>query len=91
MDNANRYWLNEEEKNSILCGKEDGRLEHFIGQCEVSKLWFDQMAGFVQEKINRSVTEKRDVELMKIWRKVDKEQKKLLRLKRKVKRKKRKI
>ena len=51
MENANRYWLSEEEKKCILCGKEEGRLEHLIGQCEVSKKSFDQMEGFVHEKI----------------------------------------
>ena len=34
----------------------------------------------MHEKINRLVSERRDVELMKIWRKVGEEQKKLLRL-----------
>lgn len=42
-EEANKYWLREEDRKCIFCNKELDNLEYYIGECSRTKGWFEDI------------------------------------------------
>lgn len=53
LEEANKYWCQEELRTCIFCRKGLDSLDHFMEDCEVAKQWFEGMGNNKKEKIQR--------------------------------------
>lgn len=78
MEEENKYWLSEEVWICVFCGEGWDNMEHYIGECEVTKDWFKDLGNNKKEREKRIWEEDlNDVKaeiLKKLWK--EKERKK---------------
>lgn len=55
FENANKYWLSENEKMCILCGKDWGTFDHYIEECERTIEWTENLPGEKYERLNKLI------------------------------------
>jgi len=80
LENANKYWREEEVGRCVFCKKEKDTLEHYVGSCEETKGWFKELGDTEEEILGKVRGE--DLEwskgkvLRKLWREREKRKKK---------------
>lgn len=78
LEEANKYWCQEELRTCIFCRKGLDSLDHFMEDCKVAKQWFEGIGNNKEEKIQRIMDDKLDENkgkiLDKLWK--EKERKK---------------
>jgi len=77
LENANKYWLGEEEWICVLCRKGRECIEHFIEECEFTKDWFIELGKNKKEIIENLWSEQLDGNKGKILRKLWKEKERI--------------
>jgi len=50
MEEANKYWLNEEDGMYRFCKVGRDNLEHYVGECTELGGWFDNLGSSTEEK-----------------------------------------
>ena len=73
MENANKYWMLEEERKCWMCGKGYGNWRHYVTECEATRSWIEEIEGFGHEKVKKIKDQGRDKEVIKVIGKIDKE------------------
>lgn len=43
LEEANKYWLEEEERHCIFCRRKMDCIEHYIEECSKTKGWFEEI------------------------------------------------
>jgi len=73
FENANKYWLKEEFGLCVFCKKTRDTLNHYVGECERIKTWFNELGNNVEERLKRLWGEDLDRCKGKILKKLEKE------------------
>jgi len=80
LEEWNKYWLEEKERLCGFCSRGKDNLEHFVGTCEVTKEWFNELRESYDEIMRRIWSEKLDEKkgeiLVKLWKKKERRRKK---------------
>jgi len=45
LENANKYWLNEEHWRCVFCEKGKDSIEHHVRECNKVKVWFRKLGS----------------------------------------------
>jgi len=76
MEEGNKYWLENNRKICLFCGKGRDDMEHFIRECEVRE-WFQSLRNSVEERERRVWSDELDIEKEKVLRRLWKEKERL--------------
>lgn len=80
MEEDNKHWLSEEKRVCVFYEKGNDNWEHYIGECEVAKEWFDGLGKNRMEKEKGLWNEELDVKtryiIRKFWKEAVREKKK---------------
>lgn len=86
MEEGNKYWMKEDKKVCWFCETGTDSLDHYVGDCIVTKGWFDTLGKNNRKRLDKIWGEKLNITkgkiLIKLWR--EKEKKKEERRKTKV-------
>lgn len=76
----NKYWLKEECGTYKFCKKGRDNLDHFIGECEEIRGWFDSLGRNKEEKMKKICNDVLDKEkgkvVIRLWKDKEKMYKK---------------
>lgn len=50
MEEENKYWLEEQVRNCILCKKSKDTISHYMKKCEKAKDWFIELGNDREER-----------------------------------------
>lgn len=71
MEECNKYWLNEESRLCILCGKGWDNWVHYVKECEIARDWFSELGEDEESRLDRiwskDLDRKKGFALRKLW------------------------
>lgn len=77
FEEANKYWLEENQKGCIFCGEELDCIEHYMNNCNKTKGWFEDLGEDERERNRRLWDDNLDIckanVVKKLWREREKE------------------
>ncbi|OXU17256.1 hypothetical protein TSAR_008376 [Trichomalopsis sarcophagae] len=73
FENANKYWLGENERLCLLCREDLATFEHYIQECEKTIQWTECLSGNRYERFYELVKEKVLNDLVKAITCIEKE------------------
>ena len=73
FENANKYWVNVEEKLCRLCKKEEETLEHIVVRCEDAKSFMEKLKENGTIRLGKFLNEKGNIRVAKAFKEFIKE------------------
>ncbi|EFN80970.1 hypothetical protein EAI_11140 [Harpegnathos saltator] len=53
MEKENKYWVKEEDRKCVFCGQGRDNIDHFIGECEITREWFKELGNSKEERVKK--------------------------------------
>lgn len=72
LEETNKYWLREEDLRCKFCKVGKDNLEHYVGECKVVSMWFENLGRNIKERLRNVCDDKYKAEkgkiLNKLWK-----------------------
>lgn len=76
LEEDNKYWIDKDKRICRFCKKGYDNMEHYVGECEIASIWFENLGKDVRERLDRCwnviLNEEKKKVLIKLWKEKDK-------------------